>query len=99
MPVTVTCLGNYSILSEQRLHPRPAPSELRAVDHALALALGVRERLRQEVMQQDASKLQLGAETVDGDVREVTLDCGHFVAEEAADDCAAALLRFFGDGL
>jgi len=29
------------------------------------------------------------------DVHEVRLDCGHFVAEEAADDCAAALLAFF----
>lgn len=29
------------------------------------------------------------------DVREVALDCGHFVAEEAAEDCAAALLDFF----
>ena len=29
------------------------------------------------------------------DVREVPLDCGHFVAEEAAEDCAAALLNFF----
>lgn len=29
------------------------------------------------------------------DVREVPLDCGHFVAEEAAEDCAAALLAFF----
>jgi haloacetate dehalogenase len=29
------------------------------------------------------------------DVREVSFDCGHFVAEEAAEDCAAALLGFF----
>lgn len=29
------------------------------------------------------------------DVREVPLDCGHFVAEEASEDCAAALLEFF----
>ena len=29
------------------------------------------------------------------DVREVPLDCGHFVAEEAAEECAAALLTFF----
>jgi haloacetate dehalogenase len=29
------------------------------------------------------------------DVREVALDCGHFVAEEAAEECAAALLEFF----
>ncbi len=30
------------------------------------------------------------------DVREVRLDCGHFVAEEAPEACAAALLDFFG---
>lgn len=29
------------------------------------------------------------------DVREVSFDCGHFVAEEAAEDCAAALMDFF----
>jgi haloacetate dehalogenase len=29
------------------------------------------------------------------DVRDVALDCGHFVAEERADECAAALLNFF----
>jgi len=29
------------------------------------------------------------------DVREAPLDCGHFVAEEAAEECAAALLSFF----
>jgi haloacetate dehalogenase len=31
------------------------------------------------------------------DVRELPLDCGHFVAEEAAQDCAAALLSFFSE--
>ena len=30
------------------------------------------------------------------DVREVALDCGHFVAEEAPEACAAALVEFFG---
>jgi haloacetate dehalogenase len=29
------------------------------------------------------------------DVREVPLNCGHFIAEEAPDECAAALLSFF----
>ena len=32
-----------------------------------------------------------------GDVREVGLDCGHFVAEERPDECAAALEQFFGE--
>jgi len=31
------------------------------------------------------------------DVREVPLDCGHFVAEEAAEDCAAALTVFLSE--
>ena len=31
------------------------------------------------------------------DVREVALDCGHFVAEEDPDACAAALERFFSN--
>jgi haloacetate dehalogenase len=30
------------------------------------------------------------------DAREVALDCGHFVAEEQPEACAAALLEFFG---
>jgi haloacetate dehalogenase len=30
-----------------------------------------------------------------GDVQEVALDCGHFIAEEAPDECAEALLTFF----
>src|SRR6185312_7695081 len=29
------------------------------------------------------------------DAREVALDCGHFIAEEAPEDCAAALASFF----
>ena len=31
------------------------------------------------------------------DLREVALDCGHFVAEEAPEACAAALIEFFDD--
>lgn len=31
------------------------------------------------------------------DVREVALDCGHFIAEEAPDDCARALAAFFSE--
>jgi haloacetate dehalogenase len=31
------------------------------------------------------------------DVREVAIDCGHFLAEEQPDACAAALRHFFGD--
>ncbi len=31
------------------------------------------------------------------DVREVAVDCGHFIAEEAPEDCAAALAAFFSE--
>jgi haloacetate dehalogenase len=32
-----------------------------------------------------------------GDVREVALDCGHFIAEEAPQECAEALAAFFSE--
>jgi CHAT domain-containing protein/tetratricopeptide (TPR) repeat protein len=64
-PVSVSCLTRYGSLLEQRLGARPTASQLRSADHAYALALAVRERMRQEVLEQDASKLLLGAETVD----------------------------------
>jgi tetratricopeptide (TPR) repeat protein len=62
LPDTVRVLANYCVLLEQRLGPRPTTAQLRAADHAFTLALAVRERLRQEVLQQDASKLHHGAE-------------------------------------
>jgi CHAT domain-containing protein/Tfp pilus assembly protein PilF len=62
LPETVAFLANYCDLVEQRLGPRPTTSQLRAADHAIALALAVRERRRQEVLEQDASKLRHGAE-------------------------------------
>ena len=42
----------------------------------------------------EASPIVVWRRWVD-DVREVPLDCGHFIAEEAPDECAAALLSFF----
>ena len=32
-----------------------------------------------------------------GDVREVALECGHFLAEEEPEECAAALQEFCGE--
>ena len=32
-----------------------------------------------------------------GDISEVALDCGHFLAEEQPDDCAQALIAFFSE--
>jgi CHAT domain-containing protein/tetratricopeptide (TPR) repeat protein len=65
LPETVKALARYSVLMEQRLGPRPTIAQLRAADHGFALALALRERLRQEVLQEDASKLQHGAESLD----------------------------------
>jgi CHAT domain-containing protein/tetratricopeptide (TPR) repeat protein len=65
LPDTVSWLANYCFLLEKRLGPRPTTAELRAADRAFALALAVRERLRQEVLHEDASKLQHGAEAQD----------------------------------
>jgi CHAT domain-containing protein len=65
LPDTVSVLANYCVLLQQHLGPRPTTAQLRAADHAFALALTLRERLRQEVLQQDASKLHHGAEALD----------------------------------
>jgi CHAT domain-containing protein/Tfp pilus assembly protein PilF len=65
LPGTVTALANYCAVLEERLGPQPTALQLRSADHAFAVALAVRERLRQEVLEQDASKLQHGAEAVD----------------------------------
>jgi CHAT domain-containing protein/Tfp pilus assembly protein PilF len=64
LPDTVNRLAHYGVVLEQRLGPRPTTAQLRATDHAFALALALLERLRQEVLQQDASKLRHGAVTV-----------------------------------
>jgi CHAT domain-containing protein len=65
LPETVRWLANYCVLLEQGLGPRPTTMQLRAADHAFALALALRERLRQEVLHQDASKLQHGTKALD----------------------------------
>jgi tetratricopeptide (TPR) repeat protein/CHAT domain-containing protein len=81
LPETVSCLANYCVLLEHCLGPRPTPPQLRAADHAFALALAVRERLRQEVLGQDASKLHHGAEALDLIPRRIGL-CQRLFAEE-----------------
>jgi CHAT domain-containing protein len=65
LPETVTVLAHYCVFLEQRLGPAPTTAQLRAADHAFAVALAVRERLRQEVLQQDASKLLHGTKAQD----------------------------------
>jgi hypothetical protein len=79
LPDTVSVLASYCVLLEQRLGPRPTTAQLRAADQALALA--VRERLRQEVLHQDASKLHHGAEALNLIARRIGL-CQRLFDEE-----------------
>jgi CHAT domain-containing protein/tetratricopeptide (TPR) repeat protein len=88
---TVTCLASYAAFLEQRLGPRATPAQLRAADHALALALALRERLRQEVLQQAASKLQHGAKALDLIPRRIGLCQRLFAAEGRAADLESAM--------
>jgi tetratricopeptide (TPR) repeat protein/CHAT domain-containing protein len=91
LPDTVNSLANYCLLLERRLGSRPTTAQLRAADHAFALALAVRERLRQEVLQQDASKLQHGAKALDLIPRRIGLCQRLFAAEGRVADLETAL--------
>jgi CHAT domain-containing protein len=87
----VTCLGNYCASVEERLGPQPTTAQLRAADHALALALAVRERLRQEVLEEDVSKLQHGAMARDLIPRRIGLCQRLYDCEGRSDDLETAL--------
>jgi CHAT domain-containing protein/Tfp pilus assembly protein PilF len=91
LPDTVKWLGNYGALLEQRLGRQPTAAQLRAADHALALALAVRERLRQDVLAHDASKLQHSAETFDLVPRRIGLCQRLFDVESREADLETAL--------
>jgi CHAT domain-containing protein/tetratricopeptide (TPR) repeat protein len=91
LPETVTYLWNYCLLFERRLGPRPTTQQLRAADHALALTLAVRERLRQEVLEQDASKLHHGTRALDLVPRRLGLCQRLFTQEGRTADLEAAL--------
>jgi CHAT domain-containing protein/tetratricopeptide (TPR) repeat protein len=91
LPETVNCLGNYCVLSEQRLGPGPTTLQLRSADHAFALALAVRERLRREILEADASKLQHGATFVDLIPRRIGLCQRLFAVEGRVADLETAL--------
>jgi tetratricopeptide (TPR) repeat protein/CHAT domain-containing protein len=91
LPNTVTYLANYYVLLEQRLGPQPTAAQLRAADHALALALAVRERLRQEVLERDASKLHHAAQAFDLIPRRIGLCQRLFDQESKVADLETAL--------
>jgi CHAT domain-containing protein/Tfp pilus assembly protein PilF len=81
LPDTVRVLAHYCVLLEQRLGPRPISAQLRGADRAFALALALRERLRQEVLQHDVSKLQHGTKALDLIPRRIGL-CQRLFAQE-----------------
>jgi CHAT domain-containing protein/Flp pilus assembly protein TadD len=91
LPITVAVLADYCVLLAQRLGPRPTITQLRDADHAFALALAVRERLRQEVLQQAASKLQHGAYALDLIPRRIGLCQRLFAQEGRVSDLETAL--------
>jgi CHAT domain-containing protein/Tfp pilus assembly protein PilF len=91
LPETVIVLANYCVLLERRLGPRPSPAQLRAADHAFALLMAVRERLRQEVLEQEASKLHHGTKALDLIPRRIGLCQRLFDQEGQAADLETAL--------
>jgi CHAT domain-containing protein/Tfp pilus assembly protein PilF len=91
LPATVNVLAWYCVFREQGLGPRPTAAQLRTADHAFALALAMRERLRQEVLQHDASKIHHGAATVDLIPRRVGICQQLFDQEGRAADLETAL--------
>jgi CHAT domain-containing protein/tetratricopeptide (TPR) repeat protein len=87
----VTPLANYCGFVGHRLGSHPTVAQLRAADHAFALALAVRERVRQEVLEEDASKLAQGTHAADLVPRRIVLCQQLFSAEGQAADLEAAL--------
>jgi CHAT domain-containing protein/Tfp pilus assembly protein PilF len=91
LPDTVSTLANYCALLEQRLGPRPTAEQLRVADEAFVLALALRERLRQEVLHQDASKLLHGTRALDLMPTRIGLCQRLFERESRATDLESAL--------
>jgi tetratricopeptide (TPR) repeat protein len=91
LPDTVIGLGNYCHLLEERLGRQPTTAQLRAADHAFALALALRERLRHEVLQHDSSKLLHGAREFDLIPRRIGLCQRLFDQEGQVADLETAL--------
>jgi len=60
--LTVRTLHNYGYCLQESAGPQPSAAQLSACDHAFALAFGVIDRLRSEVLERDESKLQHGAQ-------------------------------------
>jgi CHAT domain-containing protein/lipopolysaccharide biosynthesis regulator YciM len=61
LPGNVMLLADYGQLLEKRLPARPREDQLRGCDHAYALSLALLDRMRDEVLEHEASKLQHGA--------------------------------------
>src|SRR5262249_12527348 len=60
-PNCVSIIGNYSRYLQQQLGPRPSAAQLRGCDQAFALTIDLLDRLRQEVVASENSKIQHGA--------------------------------------
>jgi CHAT domain-containing protein len=91
LPTTVSLLANYCTVLEQGLGRQPTAAQLRAAEHAFALALDVRERLRREVLEHAASKLLHGTKEIDLIPRRLGLCQRLFALEGRAADLETAL--------
>jgi len=64
-PFILVTLSNYGLCLQQQAGSAPSAAQLRSCDHAFSLGLGILDRLRDEVLEKDDSKLQHGAEAFD----------------------------------
>jgi CHAT domain-containing protein/tetratricopeptide (TPR) repeat protein len=90
LPLTAEVLYDYGRLLERDLGQTPAISQLRACARTYRLATDVLERMRQEVLQAEASKVVLGAERFDLFARHIGICRRLFAAEGKAEDLTAA---------
>ena len=87
--LTATCEDYRAGAGIDRVHDREDRAAGRKIACPVLVIWG-----RDYSASKEASPLVVWRRWAD-DVREVPLDCGHFIAEEAPDECAAALLTFF----
>jgi haloacetate dehalogenase len=89
--IEATCEDYRAGASVDREHDRADRESGRRVSCPLLVLWG-----RRYLAGQAASPLEVWRPWA-ADVREVALECGHFLAEEQPDLCAAALEKFFGE--
>ena len=90
LPLTVEVLHDWACLLELSLGATPAASQFRRCSRLYRLAGGVMERMRQEVLQAEVSKVSLGAKHFDLFSRHIGVLRRLFAVEGKAEDLEAA---------